>query len=57
MSKNRESSKDGMSPENITEHEPTFVKREPMIRRLLKQKPVLIPLKQEKLRKSGMTKV
>jgi hypothetical protein len=58
MTKQREeSSKDPMSPENITEHEPTAVKRDPNDQGIVEGgKPVLILLNQEK-NLCGMTKV
>ncbi len=60
MTKSRkESSKDPMSPENITEHEPTAVKRNPNDQEIVegRQTHADTPEAREKLRKSGMTKV
>jgi hypothetical protein len=60
MAKHRdESSKDQMSPENITEHEPTAVKRNPKDQQIVEggQTGADTPEAREKLRKSGMTKV
>lgn len=60
MRKNRnESSKDPMSPENITEHEPTAVKRNPNDQEIVEggKTGADTPEAREKLRKSGMAKV
>ncbi|HZA71207.1 MAG TPA: hypothetical protein VE548_16045 [Nitrososphaeraceae archaeon] len=60
MTKTREdSSKDPMSPKNITEHEPTAVKREPNDQEIVEggKTGADSPEAREKLRKSGMTKV
>ncbi|TLX85018.1 MAG: hypothetical protein E6K94_10585 [Thaumarchaeota archaeon] len=54
-----ESSKDPMSPENITQHEPTAVKRDPNDQEIVQRGKTGAdsPEATEKLRKSGMTKV
>ena len=60
MAKNREeSSNDPMSPENITEHEPTAVKRDPNDQEIVEGGKTGADSAEarEKLRKSGMTKV
>jgi hypothetical protein len=60
MTKQRdESSKDPMSPENIREHEPTAVKRDPSDQEIAEggKTGADTPEAREKLRKSGMTKV
>lgn len=60
MTKNRDdSSKDPMSPENITEHEPTAIKRDPADQEIVEggKTGADSPEAREKLRKSGMTKV
>ncbi len=60
MTKNRnKSSKDPMSPENITEHEPTAVKRNPNDQEIVEggNTGADTPEAREKLRKSGMTKL
>ncbi|MGI8834580.1 MAG: hypothetical protein ACR2IS_18345 [Nitrososphaeraceae archaeon] len=48
-----------MSPENITEHEPTAVKRNPNDQEIVEggHTGADTPVAREKLRKSGMTKV
>ncbi|HZA69146.1 MAG TPA: hypothetical protein VE548_05545 [Nitrososphaeraceae archaeon] len=59
MTKNRDnSSKDPMSPENITEHEPTAVKRDPSDQEIVEggKTGADTPEAREKLKKSGMTK-
>jgi len=58
MTKN-ESSKDPMSPENITEHEPTAVKRNPNDQEIVEggHTGADTPEAREKLRKSGMTRI
>jgi hypothetical protein len=59
MGKNRgESSKDPMSPGNITEHEPTAVRRDLNDQEIVEgERQVQIPQKLERSLKSGMTKV
>jgi hypothetical protein len=60
MTKRRsDSSKDPMSPENITEHEPTAVRRDPNDQEIVEggRTGADTPEAKEKLRKSGMTKV
>ncbi len=59
MTKDREASKDPMSPEKIAEHEPTAVKRNPNDQEIVEgsQTGADTPEAREKLRKSGMTKV
>ncbi|HEX9319950.1 MAG TPA: hypothetical protein VF884_13540 [Nitrososphaeraceae archaeon] len=59
MTKDREASKDPMSPEKIAEHEPTAVKRNPNDQEIVEggQTGSDTPEAREKLRKSGMTKV
>jgi hypothetical protein len=59
MTKNREESKDPMSPEKIAKHEPTAVKRDPNDQEIVEggQTGADTPEAREKLRKSGMTKV
>jgi hypothetical protein len=59
MTKNREESKDPMSPEKIVQHEPTAVKRDPNDLEIVEggQTGADTPEAREKLRKSGMTKV
>ncbi len=54
-----ESSKDPMSPEKIVEHEPTAVKRSPNDQEIVEggHTGADTPEAQEKLRKSGMTKL
>jgi hypothetical protein len=59
MTGNREESKDPMSPEKIAQHEPTAVKRDPTDQDIVEggQTRVDTPEAQDKLRKSGMTKL
>lgn len=59
MTRNREESKDPMSPEKISQHEPTAVKRDPNDQEIVEggQTGADTPEAREKLRKSGMTKV
>lgn len=59
MTNNREESKDPMSPEKISQHEPTAVKRDPNDQEIVEggQTGADTPEAREKLRKSGMTKV
>ncbi|HEX9317878.1 MAG TPA: hypothetical protein VF884_02980 [Nitrososphaeraceae archaeon] len=59
MTKDREASKDPMSPEKIAEHEPTAVKRNPNDQEIVEgeQTGADTPEAREKLRKSGMTKL
>jgi hypothetical protein len=60
MTKDRyESSKDSMSPEKIAEHEPTAVKRNTNDEQIVEggQTGADTPEAQERLRKSGMTKL
>jgi hypothetical protein len=54
-----ESSKDPMSPENIAEHEPTAVKRNPSDQEIVEGRKTGSDseVAREKLRRSGMTKV
>jgi hypothetical protein len=54
-----ESSKDPMSPENITEHDLTAVKRDPGDQEIVQggKTGADTPEAREKLRRSGMTKV
>jgi len=59
MTKQREElSKDPMSPENIREHEPTAVKRDPGDQEIVEggKTGADTPEAREKLRRSGMTK-
>jgi hypothetical protein len=60
MTKQRdESSKDPMSPENLREHAPTAVKRDPGDQEIVEggKTGADTPEARQKLRKSGMTKV
>jgi hypothetical protein len=60
MTKHRdESSKDPISPENITEHEPTAVRRDAYDQEIVEggKTGADTPEAREKLRRSGMTKV
>lgn len=59
MTKDREASKDPMSPEKIAEHEPTAVKRNPNDQEIVEggQTGADTPEAREKLRKSGMTQL
>jgi hypothetical protein len=59
MTRNREESKDPMSPEKIFQHEPTAVKRDPNDQEIVEggQTGADTPEAREKLRKSGMTKI
>lgn len=60
MTKHRDDlSKDPMSPENITEHEPTAVKRNPNDQEIVEggKTGTDTPEARDKLRKSGMAKV
>jgi hypothetical protein len=60
MTKQRhDSSKDPMSPENITEHEPTAIKRDLNDQEIVQggKTGADTPQAREKLRRSGMTKV
>ena len=54
-----QASKDPMSPEKISEHEPTAVKRNPNDQEIVEggQTGADTPEAREKLKKSGMTKV
>ena len=59
MTRNRDESKDPMSPEKIAEHEPTAVKRDPNDQEIDEggNTGADTPEAREKLRKSGMTKL
>jgi hypothetical protein len=59
MTRNREESKDPMSPEKISQHEPTAVKGDPNDQEIVEggQTGADTPEAREKLRKSGMTKI